>query len=696
MADLPKYREGWYNSPFESIDADSINNQVNNYNKIVFQLERGLPTNGVVPKLKKLVNDFKVFMPVVIDLRNPALKARHWEQVQDIIGQRIVRDKNFTLGVLFELEVAEHKEEISNVAGSAVQEAILEQMIKKIEGVWAAQDFTVSLYKESKDFGESLYIISGADEIIGQLDESQVNVTTLRASRYVAPFKAVVEQWERQLTLFAETLEEWMTCQRNWMYLESIFGATDIQRQLPQEYKIFAGVDRNWRDLMKKTKDNPNALKAATASGVLEMLQQNNVQLEKIQKSLEEYLLTKRLAFPRFYFLSNDELLEILAQSKNPQAVQPHLKKCFDNITKLEFSSDPRSADVIAMISAEGERVELGKNLKARGNVEVWLSAVEQAMITSLRKGMKYGIGEYEKKPRVEWIMEHPTQIVLTVSQIFWCRSLVKCFNSPNPKMALLEMKRLWEEQLGKLAELVRGELPALRRGTIGALITIDVHARDIIDDLINDSVFSESDFGWSKQLKYTWNSELDDCVVTQNNFSFIYGYEYLGCLTRLVLTPLTDRCYMTLSQAIHLHMGGAPSGPAGTGKTETVKDLAKALGKQCVVFNCSEGLDYKMMGQFFSGLAQSGAWCCFDEFNRIDIEVLSVIAQQLMDIKKGLVAKAARFMFEGREIKLNPTCGYFVTMNPSYAGRTELPDNLKSLFRPVSMMIPGMSVSKY
>ncbi|KAL3884515.1 hypothetical protein ACJMK2_024650, partial [Sinanodonta woodiana] len=698
----------WTQSKFDTLDPEQMNNITLKYAKSVMQLEKGLPPNDVVKILKDKVELIRERMPVITDLRNPTLKQRHWDVIENILEYKFTPEEPLTLGKLIEINAFKYSESLQEISGRASSEASLEGILKKVEDSWKVTEFVVLPHKDSKD----VFILGGTDEIQQLLDDSNINIATIASSRHVGPIKSRVDDWSKQLDLFGKTLDEWLNCQRNWLYLESIFSAPDIQRQLPAEAKMFATVDKSYKDIMRKVNKVPSAIRAGTQPGLLETFQNSNALLDQIQKCLEAYLESKRVIFPRFYFLSNDELLEILAQTRNPLAVQPHLRKCFDAISKLEFgvqasSGDGKSTpdqgepqeiqytnDILAMMSPENEKVSLGRGLKARGNVEDWLGKVEEAMFSNLRKLVKYAISDFERRPRREWVVSHASQVVLTVSQMVWCREVTEVLESDFDRLiGMKEYERKCFADLNELAAIVRGELPKLSRAILCALITIDVHGRDMITGMVESKVDNVSSFEWQKQLRYYWDQDLDNCVVRMSNSMYIYGYEYLGASPRLVITPLTDRCYLCLMGALQLDLGGAPAGPAGTGKTETTKDLAKSLAKQCVVFNCSDGLDFKMMGRFFSGLAQSGAWCCFDEFNRIDIEVLSVIAQQLITIRNAKAAKVQRFMFEGREIKLVQSCAAFITMNPGYAGRTELPDNLKALFRPFAMMVPDYAL---
>mmetsp|Transcript_3151 Transcript_3151/g.13662 ORF Transcript_3151/g.13662 Transcript_3151/m.13662 type:complete len:4229 (-) Transcript_3151:2367-15053(-) len=679
----------WAESVFDQIDVAFMEEKVQKMGKLCVKLERGLQPNSVVPAFKAKVDAYKQLLPVISALGNDALLMRHWEKIQEIIGQPIVRDETFTLQKILDMKCPDHSDAISQVSVEATQERQLESQLEKIVKRWQDVSFAVTNYKESKD----TFILGGLEEVFTALEDSMVTMTTILSSRFVAGIRTEVEKVEKNMNVFSDTLDEWLAVQKNWMYLESIFSAPDIQRQLPNESKQFYGVDKMYRDVMRKTRENDNAMRAATTPGYLEKFQKANETLDFIQKNLEEYLETKRMGFPRFYFLSNDELLEILAETKNVQAVQPHMSKCFDGIKSLDFGEDPKSVDIFAMFSAEGERVQLGKNLKARGNVEQWLTAVEAAMVAALKKQGKESYVSYAKEARTDWVRNQPAQIVIMVAQIYWCRGVIECLESENPVAAMEKYLEKNRSDLKDMTAVVREDLTRLHRKIIAALITIDVHARDIVEELWQEKVESVNDFKWQMQLRYYWDDKDDICLIRQTNTLFNYAYEYLGAQSRLVVTPMTDRCYMTLTGAMHLRLGGAPAGPAGTGKTETTKDLAKALARQCVVFNCSDSMDYIQMGKFFKGLASSGAWACFDEFNRIDLEVLSVVAQQVLDIQRAIAARVTSFIFEGTEIGLKYSAWCSITMNPGYAGRSELPDNLKALFRTVAMMVPDYAM---
>ncbi|OQS02753.1 dynein heavy chain, partial [Thraustotheca clavata] len=683
------------NNPFVEVNVEELAKDVAVAFKDAYSMHKKL-SNDVTALLKDKTAEFKLKIPTILELGSPSMKDRHWERIFKSLNQPWYPGISFTLDNLMTYDIFEFKDLVSEVAATSSGEAQIEASLNKIKHGWEQTSFVCIPHRDSKE----MFILGGLEDILTLLEDNQVTLQTMMGSRYIMGVKDEVERWNKKLALLSETIDEWVTCQRNWMYLETIFCAEDIQKQLPIEAQKFQLVDKNWKTTMIRTNDDPACLRAVeNGSEMLDQFKASNQLLEEIQKSLEDYLETKRMAFPRFYFLSNDELLEILSQTRDPRAVQPHLGKCFDAMKSVHFDdvagqSTP-SNRITAMVSGEGERVQFPNVVIAQGPVETWLLEVEKAMRLSLYTESFKSLQAYPDDyaiDRKEWLFSFPSQVIIMIDQVFWTKNVSRAIvkvEKHEDAHAIESFLDFSLKQIDGMVVLVRSDLTKLQRILMGALITIDVHARDVVRSLVSNQISSITDFEWTRQLRYYWEEDVNNCVCRQTNTRFIYAYEYLGNSPRLVITPLTDICYMTLTGALHLRLGGAPAGPAGTGKTETTKDLAKALAVQCVVFNCSDGLDYKIMGRFFSGLAQAGAWACFDEFNRIDIEVLSVIAQQILCIQQAIICNADQFDFEGKLIRLNTGFGVFITMNPGYAGRTELPDNLKALFRPVAMMVP-------
>ncbi|CAH3998948.1 unnamed protein product [Pieris brassicae] len=678
--------EKWYHGPFLGLDAEQISEDVEAWWKLLYKLGKQLfeypGAKRIADMVRNKVEKFKVLLPVLCAICNKGMRDRHWAKISDLVGVEVIHGPDATLADMVEQGVHVFGAQLEEIEQYASKEYALEKNLLKMKEEWVGVKFEVVPYRDTGTF-----ILTGLDDVQQQLDDHILKSQTMRGSPYVKAFEADMVAWEEKLISMQDILDQWLQCQATWMYLEPIFSSEDIMRQMPTEARNFRDVDKEWRTIMAATQKDPMVLSATDFPGLLKKLRYSNALLDDIQRGLNDYLEKKRLFFPRFFFLSNDELLEILSETKDPMRVQPHLKKCFEGIYTLEFNA---AGEITGMTSSEGEVVTLSTSIQpadAKGMVERWLQQLEQQMIVSLRDVSSEAITAYPTSERTEWVLCWPGQIVQAGSCVEYTSEAIEAIKSNS----LPELIAHSTEQITGLVYLVQGDLEPGNRITVEALIVLDVHGRSILEEMEEHGVREITDFNWISQLRYYWRGDRMTCSMITTDVE--YGFEYLGNIGRLVATPLTDRCYRTLMSALKLNLGGAPEGPAGTGKTETTKDLAKAVAKKCVVFNCSDGLDYKALGKFFKGLAQSGAWACFDEFNRIELEVLSVVAQQILSIQLAILRRDKRFIFEGTEISLNPTCSVFITMNPGYAGRTELPDNLKVLFRTVAMMVPDYAM---
>ncbi|KAK7201222.1 dynein heavy chain [Novymonas esmeraldas] len=691
-----KKSDYWFETPVKELDTLEMEEQVNLMMRRAGVVNRTMLEHNfedeVAPHLLEELQAIRSNMPVIHDCGNRHMSAEHWNTVlKRVTGTAYSYHDDLNLNALEEWDIFAYKEALAEQSGLATGEWKISNDLEVIRKRWDTLNFTTKPYKGR----DGVFILDELEEVIQQLDDHQIELQTTMASRFVAPVRDKVEKWMRDLRVVGNVIEEWITLQKNWMYLEFIFSSDDIKEQLPEESAMFDSVDRLFRSLTSKAHNQKNVFQICIEDGVLDDLQRNNANMDVIQKKLEDYLETKRIAFPRFYFLSNDELLSILSDVRNPKAVQPHLQKCFDSIATLVFS-DEECSEIVGMVSGEGEQVSFETPVYPVGNVEQWLSDIERVMKLSLLSHMHRTLEMVSQRKREEWIFQHPAQCIQAVDMIMWTGQVEAAIDSAT----LPPFYKDYHGQILRMVELTRQPLSKLQRMLVGTLIVLNVHNRDIVHVLSGERVTTVDDFAWYQQLRYYWEADARQAqsggrnvAIHHCNAHLWYGYEYLGNQPRLVITPLTDRAFLTCTNALAMNLGAAPQGPAGTGKTESVKDLGKALARQVVVFNCSDGIHYKTMSRMFAGLAQAGAWACFDEFNRIELEVLSVIAQQMLDIVTALGQKLERMDFDGHPIRLSPNFGVFITMNPGYAGRTELPDNLKALFRPICMMIPDYAL---
>lgn len=645
--------------------------------------------------------------PLVADLKSEALRERHWRQIFKTLkveGRFTLSE--MTIGHLWDLDLKRNEQVIREVIMQAQGEMALEEFLKQVKETWA--NYVLDLV----NYQNKCRLIRGWDDLFNKSSEHINSLTAMKLSPYYKVFEEEAASWEDKLNRVHVLFDVWIDVQRQWVYLEGIFsGSVDIKHLLPVETSRFQSINSEFLTVMKKVYKSPFVMDVLNIPNIQKSLERLADLLSKIQKALGEYLERERASFPRFYFVGDEDLLEIIGNSKDILRIQKHFKKMFAGIATILLNEDQTA--ILGMASKEGEEVQFKNPVSIKDNPKIndWLTLLEKEMRTSLALLLTdavaelescYNADEMDSNEFMAWVDRYPAQLVVLAAQIIWTQSVDRALTAMSEEgsgdsSALQRAIELVERNLNVLADAVLLDLTPIKRRKCEHLVTELVHQRDVSRQLLANNVASPKDFNWLYQMRFYFNATVEDplhrLTINMANASFYYGYEYLGVVDRLVQTPLTDRCYLTLTQALEQRLGGSPFGPAGTGKTESVKALGVQLGRFVLVFCCDETFDFQAMGRIFIGLCQVGAWGCFDEFNRLEERILSAVSQQVQTIQLGLKEASNNPNHEielvGRNVRVNTDTGIFITMNPGYAGRSNLPDNLKKLFRSIAMTKP-------
>ncbi|KAL6730872.1 hypothetical protein Aduo_001798 [Ancylostoma duodenale] len=443
-------------------------------------------------RLLKDIESFREFSNCLKFCRGEVLSTDHWLEMFRLLQlPRGTTLEKLTFGDLISVapNVVANVEQLKALNARAQGEVTIREAIQELE-MWAAQaEFSFSDYKHSN--GSIMKVIREWKESINS------------NSPFYAQFSDKTSIWEKRLSDLDEYLPQMNDIQRKWIYLEPIFG----RGALPAEASRFARVDSEFRLILSDVVRDARLVSLCNRQSLRKSLELVTDQLNRCQKALNQFLEEKRSAFPRFYFLGDDDLLEILGQSTNPTVIQSHLKKLFQGIDKVVFG--PGNETISAVLSAQGEVVQLSRPVRVVAQVEVLDGSKDFNKLKSALQDQ------------------------------------LRAYTNTKVEDVVLDLK-------------------------LKALILDIIHHIDVVEQLVSNSSSSTQCWTWQKQLRFYVVG--DGVVARQVNSEFAYTYEYQGNTPKLVHTPLTDKCYLTLTQAMSMGLGGNPYGPAGTGKTESVK----------------------------------------------------------------------------------------------------------------------------
>lgn len=242
------------------------------------------------------------------------------------------------------------------------------------------------------------FVLTNIEEVGMHLDDSFVRMNVIRNSKYVKPIRDRIDQWIIHLNICMDTLSQWSAFQCNWSRFEALFSLPGVEYKIPDELQLFNHINNTWKETIFEVHENRLAIVALLRPGRLDTFKDCNRRITVLSDRMDHYLNTRRLNYPRLYFLSNVELITILTeQPKDIKRIEKYLPKLFDSIFGLKVCKENIKCllepvySITHMASETGFEVPLYDDIRVEGSADQWLKVLEMEMVNTIRKEIRIG-----------------------------------------------------------------------------------------------------------------------------------------------------------------------------------------------------------------------------------------------------------------------------------------------------------------
>ncbi|XP_061485744.1 dynein heavy chain domain-containing protein 1 [Rhineura floridana] len=703
------------------------------WQKEVISIEHCLPSHHpVLQACLRAIANFQKYLPMLLKLGSHFLKLSCWKEIFAVMGVKCPLNMQFTLGQLLSYPLLEHSDAIFRVYSCEKSRHYAKDTLLRLERSWAEKQFRLVNfilnvpYQEpqperfrrplggrqrqtkleyiSKDSGT--YILSDTAELKATVEHSILTLQNIILSPFSSDILVEAESWASTLRAFESLLDAWVSFQQKWVFLNIVLYEMDISLPSAELDSRFQQVDSHFREFMQVTCNDPLVLSSVRppqgssresrfVGGILQAaFVDGSGDLQVIIRALDYVLEATRMGFPRLFFLSNEELVGMLATASEPADASAWAHRCFPGVCQLEllvpsaalnrgtFSAQLPVVQVTGLVSDQGEKLELCNMVSLSRKATQWLCTLEQRMKETVFQKMQQCVAQrlalrpqldlaFRRRPGPTELPLHmvaecwatlgnafPNQCVVLAEEALWHVTMEEALLDPRDQPGL-ELKL--SLKLEALAHYVRScrSIHGWKPGSdplgllLEALIIITVQQRDVLSQLLKHEVSSQQAFEWARLLKYRvtlsqerargagltpgtpWVGGPPGCWAEILDSHLPYDYEYLGPCLQLLGSPLLDRTFLGLLLALDEFRCGGLIGCPDVGKSHTVRGLAQALGRQLVTLHCTAQIPIGCLSRHLCGAVHAGALLLLESAERLEPAVLSAFSQLLTDLQR-------------------------------------------------------------